>query len=81
MSIDKEKLKEIIPYIFGILFVISVGFQFSHHRQFINKGPRFTANDGQELCERVRALELDSYGFKDKGRQLIPCDYAQRTQK
>jgi hypothetical protein len=25
--------------------------------QFVSKGPRFTAHDGQLLCERVQALE------------------------
>ena len=25
--------------------------------QFVNKGPRFTAKDGQELCERLKSLE------------------------
>ena len=25
--------------------------------QFVNKGPRFTAQDGQELCERLKSLE------------------------
>lgn len=69
MSIDKEKLKEIIPYIFGILFVISTAFQFYHYSLFINKGPRFTAYDGQELCERVRMLEIRDTHIN------IPCDY------
>ena len=27
--------------------------------RFANKGPRFTAQDGQSLCERVRALEKE----------------------
>lgn len=26
-------------------------------QKFINSGPRFTAQDGQELCERVQKLE------------------------
>ena len=28
-------------------------------RAFTAKGPRFTAADGQALCERIRALEKD----------------------
>lgn len=34
--------------------------------QFANKGPRFTAQDGQTLCERVRLLE----------KEPKPCRYA-----
>lgn len=36
---------------------------------FANAGPRFTANDGQSLCLRVRALETKA------GGDVLPCDY------
>lgn len=42
---------------------------------FMQKGARFTAQDGQELCERIRALEQFSYGFKDAGRTPLNCEY------
>jgi uncharacterized membrane protein len=34
--------------------------------RFVSKGPRFTAQDGQALCERIRALEKNPQ----------PCGYA-----
>ena len=43
--------------------------------KFISAGPRFTAYDGQELCERVRELETYSYGYKDSGRKPLNCNY------
>lgn len=30
---------------------------------FISAGARFTAQDGQKLCERIKSLELELYGF------------------
>ncbi len=36
----------------------------------MSKGPRFTAYDGQELCERVKRLEdRNSLSIR------MPCDY------
>ena len=46
--------------------------------RFVAKGARFTAQDGQALCERVRALEERSYGFKDAGKTPQPCEYGTR---
>lgn len=50
--------------IFIALFMALVTFQIIHYVQFqdevtrwVNKGPRFTAFDGQALCERVQKLE------------------------
>lgn len=42
---------------------------------FVNKGPRFTAQDGQELCERVKELEMVSYGYRDAGKKPLDCRY------
>lgn len=39
-------------------------------KQFQSKGPRFTAQDGQALCERVQKLE----------QEPKPCEYAGRNQ-
>lgn len=51
--------------IFSILLG-SITFQVLHYLQFqdetirwMRQGPRFTANDGQALCERIRALEKE----------------------
>lgn len=41
-------------------------FEFQHYTsRFVSKGPRFTAMDGQALCERVRAME----------KEPKPCTY------
>lgn len=45
---------------------------------FMSAGPRFTAKDGQELCERVRALESSSIGFQRDGKRPLECAYDQR---
>lgn len=45
--------------------------------KFINAGPRFTAYDGQELCERIRELELYSYDYKNTDRKPLNCHYSQ----
>lgn len=47
-------------------------------QSFVSKGPRFTAQDGQELCERVKTLEELSYGYKDTGRTALSCNYSER---
>ena len=52
-----------ILLLFSLLFGM-FAFQIIHYldfvnqvSQFANKGPRFTAHDGQSLCERVAKLE------------------------
>lgn len=47
-------------------------------QSFVLLGPRFTAKDGQELCERVKALESFSYGCRDAGKKALTCDYLER---
>jgi len=42
---------------------------------FMNVGPRFTARDGQELCERLQRLEQHVYG-SDSPLAVEPCEYA-----
>jgi len=44
-------------------------------KSFVAVGPRFTAQDGQELCERVKALEVYSYGYRDAGKKPLDCRY------
>lgn len=57
-------------------------FQFVHAQQqiqsFVTQGPRFTARDGYELCERIRTLELHSYGYQAAGKTPLACDYLSR---
>jgi len=62
----------------GLIFSISLIFQIYQVYRFINQGSRFTAMDGQELCERVRALEEVSYGYRDAGRVPLNCLYQDR---
>lgn len=59
-SVDQVK---IILLCFALLFGL-FAFQVVHYiefsekiQQFASKGPRFTAHDGQSLCERVAKLE------------------------
>lgn len=47
-------------------------------QSFVAAGQRFTAQDGQELCERVKALEAASYGYRDAGKTPLACDYLER---
>ena len=47
-------------------------------QSFVAAGPRFTAADGQVLCERVKALEAASYGYRDAGKTPLACDYLER---
>lgn len=53
--------------------------QFTHTQQqvksFVAAGPRFTSKDGQELCERIKALEAYSYGYRDAGKKPLDCRY------
>lgn len=41
---------------------------------FMNTGPRFTATDGKELCEFIKLIAQNSYGYKDSGLGLPDCD-------
>lgn len=45
---------------------------------FVNKGARFTAQDGKALCERVRELEQASYSYRDAGKAPLACVYGSR---
>ena len=50
-------------------------------QSFVSAGPRFTAQDGQALCERVKALEVYSYGYRDAGKKPLDCSYNQKGSK
>lgn len=62
----------------GLFFSLSLSIQGYQLWQFVHRGARFTAADGQVLCERVRELETRSYGYRDAGESPLPCVYLQR---
>ena len=45
----------------------------SHINAFIARGPRFTAQDGQALCERVRVLEQNLSDSAKLGKSVRPA--------
>jgi len=67
-----------IGFIIGILFSVSLVFQAWQLYRFVHQGPRFTASDGQELCERVKVLEMFSYGYWDAGKKPLDCRYGMK---
>mgnify|MGYP001769314423 CR=1 FL=1 len=52
--------------------------QLDQANRFIQQGPRFTAQDGLALCERVRVLEATAYGYRAVGKRPLTCDYLER---
>ena len=66
---------KILGTILGIIISINIIFQFKAWYDFKNAGPRFTAQDGQELCIRIKRLEEVSYGFKEKQIPILECSY------
>lgn len=76
-----RKIKLIGPYLFWLIVLVLVAVQAAQYNRFMSRGPRFTAFDGQELCERVKLQEESSYGFHDKGLPKLPCDYLNRGAK
>jgi len=63
--------------VLGPLFAASLLFQAWQLWRFVHQGPRFTAQDGQALCERVRALE-DGRMARDAGKTPLDCEYNKR---
>lgn len=43
-------------------------------KAFMAAGGRFTANDGQELCEFTNVIAEHSIGFKQSGLPLLDCE-------
>lgn len=64
-----------VGIILGIIISINIVFQAISWYSFKNAGARFTADDGQELCLRIKRLEEVSIGFKDKSYPIMSCDY------
>lgn len=47
-------------------------------KKFVSVGPRFTADDGEVLCERVRTLETLSHGYREAKKPVSSCNYKNR---
>ena len=47
-------------------------------KAFMAVGARFTAQDGQKLCERIVRLEAVSYGFRDSHLPPLPCEFVKK---
>lgn len=45
---------------------------------FIDAGPRFTAQDGNALCEALREVAKHSIGFQQSGKPLPDCNYGSK---
>lgn len=65
--------------IVGVLGIISYEYMQATYLQerfssFVAKGPRFTANDGKELCEYTNMIAKHSIGFQQSGLSLLDCD-------
>lgn len=51
------KMSKFFGIVLSVIVVISVGIQGWQLYRFVNQGARFTAADGQALCERLAKLE------------------------
>lgn len=72
------KVKQVLIGLLLALVVTPMGFQLWQIWNFQQQGARFTAQDGQQLCERVADLERRSYGYRDAGKMPLTCDYLER---
>jgi hypothetical protein len=77
----RDKVNQILPYLFLVFMILWVTVEAVRFQGFMKQGPRFTAYDGQELCERVKRLESVSYGFRDSSFPQLDCQYSKREQK
>lgn len=48
--------------------------QQSKIEEFINVGPRFTANNWRDLCEVIRVVAMHSIGFQRSGLEFPDCE-------
>lgn len=70
------KMRKLLIGLLLFIAVLPLGFQFWQSWSFQQQGPRFTAQNGQELCERVAELEKYSIGFRQSGIKRNPCTYS-----
>lgn len=74
-------IKHITTIVIGVILLISLGLQFYQFYHFMNQGARFTSQDGQRLCERVKILEHYSYGFQASKVPPTECNYYEEKAK
>lgn len=67
-----------IAILIGLIAALSLIFQAWQLHRFMSAGPRFTAQDGQAMCERIAELEKHSIGFQRSGIKSPPCAYNQK---
>lgn len=67
---------KILVIILAAITLATTWQQLYQTQRFMNAGPRFTAQDGQMLCERVAHLERYSIGFQQSGIKQPPCNFA-----
>lgn len=67
-----------LVFLLLVLSLFTTWMQLANLQRFMNQGPRFTAKDGQELCERVKALESELYRYLDVGKHVYSCEYIRR---
>ena len=63
-------MTRLLAIFIGLIAGASLLFQAWQLHLFMHAGPRFTAGDGQALCERVQAVER-VIGWAEK-----PCEYS-----
>jgi hypothetical protein len=61
----KDRIYVVLAIIGWVLLLALSGYQVLDYFRFKNAGARFTAADGQALCLRVQALEMNPK----------PCEY------
>lgn len=74
--------QRLLPIVTLIAVLGLIGYEYAQYHEeqkklqaFVNKGGRFTAADGQALCERIAALE------RVQGVLSLPCYYDPREMK
>ena len=73
MTIRKWLFRSLLAIV--LLSLAIQGFQLV---KFISAGPRFTANQGQELCLVVAELAKESYGYRASGKPVPICNYVEK---
>lgn len=68
-------MKSLGVVVLGIILIVSLSVQFYSFYRFKSVGARFTAQDGQNLCQRIQILEYYSIGFKQSGIPKMECNY------
>jgi len=72
-------IKKIFIYFVGGLFVFSLAVQFYSFYSFKSAGSRFTAKDGQFLCEHIKIIETYSKGYRESKAPVITCNFVKSS--